>query len=343
MRVMHVSEALGGGVQAAINYWATETAELEHIVVGAERPDAQIGEVSPKVTQFSLAKGHLMRMVQLSFLTNSYRPDVIHAHSSLAGVYVRMNPFIREIPIVYSPHCFAFERTDIGKALRTLFKSAESLMSFRTSTFVTVSEHESRLCHRFLFDRPACAVPVFRPHDGVQIPRQRTPGRRVIAVGRICPQKDPAFMAGMVKKVLDDCPDTEFLWVGDGDADLKQELISAGMSVSGWRPREETQEILRDADVFVHSAAWEGSPVSIEEALAAAKPVVARWLPVLADRGLTLLARTPSELADLLVEQLMSDQARKQAGELSAALAHDRSDDCRQALVWAYDDATRHP
>lgn len=341
MRVMHVSEAFCGGVQVAINYWARETGGLEHIVAEVERLDAQTGDVAGNVTQMYLAGGHLKRMWQLSVLVHLARPDVIHAHSSLAGVYVRLNPLIHGTPIVYSPHCFAFERTDIGKVRRAAFWAAECIMSLRTSSFVTVSEREARLCCRFLFRRPARSLPVLGAGAVRPIPRQRRSGHRIVAVGRIAPQKDPGFMAAAARKVLEAVPDVEFVWVGDGDPDLKECLTSAGMHVLGWRTREETLAILDQADVFVHSAAWEGSPVVIEEALAASKPIVARRLPVLADRGLTLLADDSDELAELLIEQVVDEDSHRRAAARSAALARETRIDCARSLVSTYDSVRR--
>lgn len=45
--------------------------------------------------------------------------DVIHCHSSKAGVLGRLVGARRGIPVVYSPHCFAFLR-DLGPLSRLL-------------------------------------------------------------------------------------------------------------------------------------------------------------------------------------------------------------------------------
>lgn len=336
LRVMHVTEALGAGVQSAVNYWLAETPDLDHVFVGAVRDGTQTGDLP----HIPFCPGHLRRMRQLGQLVRRHRPDVIHAHSSLAGVYVRLNPLLRGVPIVYSPHCFAFERTDLGPGLRKVLRLAESLMSVRTAAFVTVSEHESKLTEHFLRRRPSWVAPVFRSR-AVSSSEPGCRSRRVVAIGRVAAQKDPGFMAGAVRQARAACPGTEFMWVGDGDPALSRGLAAAGMTVLGWKSHAETLELLRGADVLVHSAAWEGAPVVVEEALAAGKPVVARRLPTLEDRGLTGLARTPEEMATQLVALLTSEQARERAAAESCRLAHERCDECGDALETAYRKARR--
>ncbi|MDN5548346.1 MAG: glycosyltransferase, partial [Rhodococcus sp. (in: high G+C Gram-positive bacteria)] len=70
--------------------------------------------------------------------------DILHLHSSLAGL-ARIIPGHRA-GIVYTPHCYAFERTDVSPLARVLYKSVErGLLSIRRQCVVAVSGREAEL------------------------------------------------------------------------------------------------------------------------------------------------------------------------------------------------------
>jgi glycosyltransferase involved in cell wall biosynthesis len=58
---------------------------------------------------------------------------------------------------------------------------------------------------------------------------------------------------------------------------------------------------LAEADILLHTAAWEGSPVAVEEAMLLGIPIVARTLPVLRDRSIQHLGSDAEELSKQVV------------------------------------------
>ncbi|GAA4672937.1 hypothetical protein GCM10023226_07360 [Nocardioides nanhaiensis] len=78
---------------------------------------------------------------------------------------------------------------------------------------------------------------------------------------------------------------------------MRAALESSGSRVAGWQSEDEVIRQMDAADAFLHSAAWEGSPVTTEEALRCGLPVIARSLPVLRQMNLVGLVESPSEMA----------------------------------------------
>jgi glycosyltransferase involved in cell wall biosynthesis len=97
--------------------------------------------------------------------------DVIHCHSSKAGVLGRLAGRRRGIPVVYSPHCFAFLR-DVGPLARLLPGAVERALAPLTSAYVCVceSEHRAALAHRL-----AGPERVHRIYNGVPAPTPTPP------------------------------------------------------------------------------------------------------------------------------------------------------------------------
>jgi glycosyltransferase involved in cell wall biosynthesis len=102
-----------------------------------------------------------------------------------------------------------------------------------------------------------------------------------VGIGRLSPQKDPDFFAGVAAHLRH----AQLVWVGDGDPLMKTRLERAGVKVTGWLPRQEVLEVLAGADVYLHTAAWEGSPMSLLEAEYMGIRTVVRSIPALESLG----------------------------------------------------------
>ena len=82
-------------------------------------------------------------------------------------------------------------------------------------------------------------------------------------LGRISPQKGPEFFRRAVQLSRASGLPLQWIWVGGGAPGEEAALREAGALVTGWLPRQAALERLAAADVYVHTAAWEGFPVSV--------------------------------------------------------------------------------
>ncbi|MFJ6004034.1 glycosyltransferase [Arthrobacter sp. NPDC092385] len=289
MKVLHITEALGGGVQSAIRLYTEATPHLTHFVLGRKRANEDTGEFS-SVSGVQLVPGSKIRF--LSTVRQHVRridPDVIHLHSSIAGIarVVRLGGR----PVVYSPHCFAFERTDLPRVARAIIRLIERALVTRTDCIFGVSPHEVLLAKQLGADS-AILVPNFVA-GGKSYDRQSGSGTRVISTGRIGAQKDPAMYAEIARRL----PHLQFFWLGDGEPELKARLQGAGVHCPGWCSREDVDHHLRGADLYLHTGAWEAAPIAVAEAVATGLPVLSRSIESMASLGYSLAGSTPGEIA----------------------------------------------
>ena len=315
MRILHVTECYGGGVGHALNTRVRATPEYEHHLLwcGDEDPDEYEGFTGAR----RLPHGFARRVRAVRDEVRRLRPDVVHAHSSWAGVYTRVLPV--DAPVVYEPHCFKFDDPSLGPLIAAAFRTAERVLTPRTRRFGTLSPHEDALVRSL--SRRALTV---RIPNVPTVPMSEKPGdlaaaaRKAVMIGRIAPQKDPAFFAE-VAQVLRNAPaPLEPVWVGDGDEQATALLRAAGVRVTGWlQPAQIAEEL--DGAVYVHSARYEGFPLSVLDAAARHIPIVARRIPPLADTGI-LQADTPKALADLALAAAGPGEARRRALATSDAL-----------------------
>ncbi len=92
----------------------------------------------------------LVHLVRLRRVVRSCRPDVVHLHSSKAGVLGRLAARSEGVPVVYSPHNFAFQAYEGGALARAAFYLVERVLAPWTDCLHVVSdeEYESAVEHR---------------------------------------------------------------------------------------------------------------------------------------------------------------------------------------------------
>lgn len=135
---------------------------------------------------------------------------------------------------------------------------------------------------------------------------------RIAGSGRLGMQKDPIFFADAIASAATAVSNIQAVWIGGGDRRYVDVLHERGVHVTGWLPRSTALAALSDCNLYLHTALWEGFPISILEASAAGLPVVARNRPYLQGVNMPLVIDHPEQLAEVVCG-LTSEQARAAA------------------------------
>lgn len=346
MRVLHVVDAWGGGVVTALSQYVKSTGEHEHYL--ATR--LQVAEHAPdgELEQFNgvkrLPPGVAGSIRAVNRYAASIQADVIHAHSSLAGVVVRAGNRNRAARrLIYTPHCFAFERRDIPAIVRSGLFLAELVLSLNTEVIAACSLREKQLGARMWPLRGAVYIPNAVDRDA-NVPPARANRPHgldseptIAMLGRISPQKDPAYFASVVGQLRAATPGIRAQWIGGGLSELTKPLETADVSISGWLPASEAKHALQQADIYVHTAAWEGFPMAILEAHAAGLPIVARDIHALSGMCANSLGVNPADVVQRIAELLNSPEAQaRNRAEWSVALQDNTPEIQRTRLLELY-------
>ncbi len=216
-------------------------------------------------------------VARLRAVLREIQPDVIHLHSSVAGFLGRIAALFaaRRSTVLYSPHCISFMRRDISPLTRFAFVALEWLATMRRCLYVACSESEREAVRAYLRQPVVLvenAVSEMRARPA-ELAAQGGPAvKYVVTVGGIRPQKSPLLFAEIANGLR--YQGLRFIWIGDGDADLKAQLRAAGVEVTGWMSRPQVEQRLRQACVYLSTSSWEGMPVSVIEAMLLGVPVV---------------------------------------------------------------------
>lgn len=285
--VAHIVDRLTGGVPVAVRtYIENSSSRYAHTVVapfvdGAPAPIWQgldVRHVRWDATSPVTALRDLHRVL------GAHRFDVVHAHSSYPGAYVRLLRARRRARVVYTPHCYAFLRTDVSPVLRAAFRASERLLAGGTSMVASCGPGERQEALALGVPRERTTevpnLPSVHPGDARARPAAGDPSvLRVGMLGRWAPQKDPDYFIDRVERLRGALPGVtvDATWIGDGPSSTPR------VRVTGWAGRDDVRAELADLDVYFHTAAWEGFPIAILDAATMGLPILVRRISALPD------------------------------------------------------------
>lgn len=291
---MHVVESFCGGVFASVlqtmNHLDPQRFTVSLVYsLRPETPSNFQDLIAPRVRLFELSMVREVEpvkdfwaLVQLVRLFVRERPDVVHLHSSKAGVLGRVAARVARIPTVfYSPRSFSFLRQDVSVARRNQYRLLERFAARCGGTIVACSESELDVARQvasktILVNNAVDVASIDRVIQGIHVHHAPRDRRMTIATaGRIVPQKAPSLFVEVAREVMAARPgQVAFRWIGGGEEGVG--LSDQSIAVTGWLSRDEVLKTLYESvDIYLQTSLWEGMPLAVLEAMALGKPVVA--------------------------------------------------------------------
>lgn len=264
----------------------------------------------------------------LAFLkiARSVRPDLLHAHSSKAGMIARLAATVLRLPCLYTVHGWGFGagRARLQSALVYWVERVFSYIPGGAYIFVSKADQRVGMI-RLKLDPDRClTVHNGMPDHGCRA--QVESCSTVIMAARACHQKDHDLLL----KSFQEC-DTSFrlVLVGEGtDSPDFHDRVRAGApgkhtQVDCLGLSDQVPQLLAQAGIFVLCSRYEGLPLSIIEAMCAGLPIVATDVGGVSEliedgvNGFLVPAGNQAALTDCL-DRLQSDPAlRVRMGQAS--------------------------
>jgi glycosyltransferase involved in cell wall biosynthesis len=265
-------------------------------------------------------------------LIAEWNVDLVHAHLPTTGVLARV---FAGVPVVYTEH-------NMVSSYRWPTRVANRLTYWRNAAVTAVSDAVAGSLQGFpgpeveVVENGVSAVN--RPAEAAEARAELGLGPDdplIVHVGNIRPHKGHSNLIAATVLLRQRVPDATVVSIGgekhSGDLDrVRAEAEAAGVGSMihflGRRSGTDARAFMEAADVYVNPADFEGLPVSILEAMALARPIVATdvgGVPTVIsdDTGVLVPAKDPAALASATAD-LLSDPAQAESlGKAAKALA----------------------
>lgn len=221
------------------------------------------------------------------------RPDVVHTHSSKAGIIGRWAAHRAGVPIiVHTIHGLAF--TASTRALvNGMYKFLERRTARISNKIVCVADAMTKQSLTANIGRADQYVTVYsgmeiEPFLNPPVPRTEIRARLGLAddhvavgtIARLFELKGHDDLLDLAPRLCEKFPDLRFLWVGDGLLRQQFEDRIAAMNLkdrfilTGLVPPAKIPELVNAMDILVHPSRREGLARALPQAALAGKPVI---------------------------------------------------------------------
>jgi glycosyltransferase involved in cell wall biosynthesis len=257
--------------------------------------------ISTLVREINIIKD-ILAFIEIFELLRKIRPDIIHTHSSKAGIVARWSAFVlnlfskNKIKIIHTFHGFAFSKFH-NFFVRIFYITLEFFTGIISDRLIFVSidnmntarKYNIGMVKNYVIIRCGIKINEFErvsfDNEFKKLKMQNlnlTLKEKVITtIGPFKPQKNLVDFIKMVRFVIDELPDENLIFFIAGDGKQKNLLISLAKKLSVYEKikflswYEDIKGLLAVTDIFVMTSLWEGLPRSAVEALVAGVPVVA--------------------------------------------------------------------
>jgi len=270
-------------------------------------------------------------------------PDVVHTHSSKAGILGRAAAFRLDIPVVHTIHGPAFHPHQ-NRVVYELFRRAEQWAARRCDRLVSVCD---AMTEQYVAAGVAAASKFETVYSGMEVeqflnpPRPREEVRRelgfaasnivVAKIARLFELKGHDDVIAAARIATRSNPDLRFLFIGDGilRKELQRQIAEAGLTerfvFTGLVPSQRVPELIGASDIVVHASLREGLARVLPQALISGKPVIsydvdgAREVVISGETGFLLPPREIEQMAEAIQRLAADAELRERFGATGRA------------------------
>jgi glycosyltransferase involved in cell wall biosynthesis len=248
------------------------------------------GDRAPRVFHLEIPRyphpvRHAAAVARLGRIYRRFKPHVVHAHGSQGGVIARLARFSRpRMPVVLTPHNYAFTNYFTSRLDRGLYRSIEVALAPLATRVICVCEAERRVAASIGPSKRTRLVyngiePLSPAPADPEIAHLSETGPLICAVAELQPAKGVTTLIAAMPVVLERFPDANLAVAGEGieRQRLERQMIDLGVAerVHLLGSINNIAGLLGVANVLVQPSWSESFPYSMLEAMGMGMPIVA--------------------------------------------------------------------
>jgi glycosyltransferase involved in cell wall biosynthesis len=248
------------------------------------------------------------------------KPDLVHTHSSKAGILGRLAAYKLGIKNIFTAHGWAFaDGTPWARKLIGI--PTEYIAGKWCDRIITVSHADKRLAVKYHIANQSKICVIHNGIADIEQSLQANPVNEIpilIMVARVAPPKNFTCLLDALAQI-----DEKYILrvVGDGPqlSHVQEYARKLGIekNIDFMGSRDDVPVILASSDIFILASDWEGFPISIIEAMRAGLPIVASNVggiseAVIEDNNGYLVPRDNAEALSHAIRRLLADKKKRE-------------------------------
>lgn len=208
-------------------------------------------------------------------IINDFKPDLVHCHSSAAGVYGRL--VVRNnIRTLYTAHGWGFN-VGVSWWQKYLAIFLEKFLSRYCEKIICVSQFVKDLALKYKI-APEEKLKVIL--NGVELLPEKAievDNFNITFIGRLADPKEPLLLLQAISQIKSKI-NVNIVGTGpklDELTNFIKDCNLANVHLLGELNRIKTLDVLKQSDIFILISKWEGLPLTILEAMSMGLPVIA--------------------------------------------------------------------
>lgn len=225
---------------------------------------------------------------KLKKILQNIKPDVVHCHSSKAGLSGRIAAKLCKVKkIIYSPHAYFFLKFKEKSLKRKIFILAESFLSkFYTNITITTSKGEDDAFKVYNIDKDNKKILIEHGLEFQNISEgERIEERKKIGIGedtiligamaRFEEQKDPIGTFEIMKNVTLKRENVKCIFWGNGSLYEEVKRLNENNVIILPGEAKNPNLNLKCLDIYLTASLYEGLPYTLLQSLALGLPIIA--------------------------------------------------------------------
>lgn len=285
MKVLHVGEYVNGGVAT---YLKTLLKGLQkyndienYLLISEYKSQKDWDNITKKIFYYKYKRSIFnifLAIKQIHSVIEDVEPDIIHVHSTWAGLFVRL-PYLfrkRRAKIIYQSHGWAF-LMDISKYKKMIYAFVEKILSISTDKIINISNYEQNQAIKYGLNKNKMIMVYNGVEDKVNKSNLKLNWDEnkinLLFVGRLDRQKGLDLFLDVYNKMK--LENLHLYVIGTSVLDDNLPKNTEYVTYLGWVDNKDIDVYYQVCDAVIMPSRWEGFGLVAIEAMKNSKAVIA--------------------------------------------------------------------
>lgn len=284
MKILHVGEYVNGGVatylRTLLNGLQKYSNIESYLLISEYKSQKNWENITKKVFYYKYKRSIVnifSAIKQIHEVIEKVNPDIIHVHSTWAGLFVRL-PYLfrkRKAKIIYQSHGWAF-LMDTSNYKKYIYALVERILSIPTDKIINISNYEQNQAIKYGLNKNKMIMIYNGVEDKINKSNLKLnwDGNKInlLFVGRLDRQKGLDLFLDVYEKMK--LKNIHLYVIGISVLDNNLPKNTEYVTYLGWVDSKDIDEYYQACDAVIMPSRWEGFGLVAVEAMKNSKPVL---------------------------------------------------------------------